>query len=67
MKAQPEPEKLALDRLGGFSKREVIVVDYSNKKFKTFTIKYFGLHGTFLEVDYKEQNGAITVLELREY
>lgn len=61
---KPNAERQMLDKLGPFSKLDVISADYSNKKFKLFTIKYTGINGKYVIVDYKDQEGRVTVLKL---
>lgn len=61
----PSKEKLALDKLGGFSKRTVEFADYENKKFKFFGIKYHGFGDKDLVIKYKERSGSVEVVEIK--
>lgn len=61
----PSKERLALDKLGGFSKRTVEFADYENRKFKLFGIKYYGFGDKDLLIKYKEKSGSVEVVEIK--
>ena len=52
----PEPEKLALDKLGGFSQRNVLE-SYISGKAKRFIIEYVGFCYQDLRISYEEKAG----------
>ena len=53
---KPDPVRLALDSLGGFSHCNVLE-SYQSGKAKRFTIEYVGFNECNLRVSYEEKGG----------
>lgn len=57
---KPSEERLALDRLGGFSQRNLIET-YQQGKVKKFIIEYVGFGDLNLRICYSEKAGQTTM------
>ncbi|QGH45259.1 hypothetical protein [Bacteriophage Eos] len=57
----PEPEKVVLDKLGGFSQRNVLE-SYTSGKSKYFIIEYVGFCYQDLRVHYEEKGGQVKMV-----
>lgn len=55
---EPDPEKIALDNLGGFSQRNV-VDSFTSGKTKKFIIEYVGFGKFNLRISYEEKAGQV--------